>query len=239
MRLQIPDSDVHVVADWAELFVLSTGTSLSKLELINFIKTNLPEVNEEDGSRTMLADSTFTELSFRRSTLYGISCHYEVKGDTVNPLIKLEDLPEAALCLIFSLRGVVVQKGKNNGTKYFEQISNIASKTLLGESYLVGFPNNKNLVSQIGQACAQSFETQGHENPKTSDKDGGVDIIAWKTFDDKRTNKVVVLIQCGAGKHFNQKKPINIEKWKRWVHWAFPPLTAMITPRIIRKTDEW
>ena len=66
MRLQIPDSDVHVVADWAELFVLSTGTSLSKLELINFIKTNLPEVNEEDGSRTMLADSTFTELSFRR-----------------------------------------------------------------------------------------------------------------------------------------------------------------------------
>lgn len=238
MKLQIPDSDVHVVADWAELYVLATDAPLAKLELNNFIKTNLPEI-KDDHVRTSLVDSTFTELTFRSHNLYGNSCHFEVNGDTLTPLVKLEDLPEVALCLIFSLKGVVVQKGKNNGTKYFEQISNIASKTFIGDSYLVGFPSLSKLDGQIGEVCTKSSETKGHEVPRGSDKDGGVDIIAWKGFQDMRSNNMIVLIQCGAGKHYNQKKPINIPKWSRWVHWAFTPITAMTTPKIIRDKHEW
>lgn len=237
MKMQIPSNDVHVVADWAELYVLSTNTPLARLELSNFIKMNLPEVKEE--TRASLVDSTFTELTFRSHTLYGNCCHFEVVGDSVNPLIELKDLPEVALCLIFSLKGVIVQKGRNNGTKYFEQISNIASRTFVGNSHLVGFPTVAKLEGQITDVCNKSFESKGHESPKKTDKDGGVDIIAWKGFEDKRSNKLVMLIQCGAGKHYDQKKPINIPKWGRWVHWAFPPVTAMTTPKIIRDKDEW
>jgi len=238
MKLQIPDSEVNVVADWAELYVLINDSALAKLELKNYIKVNLPELTE-DAEIDSIVDSTFIELTYRKQNLYGAACHYDVVGDSVNPLIPLTDIPEAGLCLIFSLKGVVVQKGKNNGTKFFEQVSNIASKTLLGHSYLVGFPNNSNLNAQIKEACDNCFEEKGHANPKSADKDGGVDIIAWKSFSDNRPNKIVVLIQCGAGKHFNQKKPINKDKWKRWVHWAFDPITAMTTPKIIRNNDEW
>ena len=238
MKLQIPDGDVNVVADWAELYVLSTNAPLAKLELSNFIKSNLPEI-KDDGTRTSLVDSTFNELTFRSNVLYGASCHFEVIGDKINPLIALKDLPEVVLCLIFSLKVVVVQKGKNNGTKFFEQISNIASRTFAGNSYLVGFPNLSNLNGQINDVCSHSHEVKGHEDPKKTDKDGGVDIVAWKGFEDKRSNKIILLIQCGAGKHFNQKKPININKWSRWVHWSFQPITAMTTPKIIRDKDEW
>ena len=238
MKLQIPDSDVNVVADWAELYVLSTNTSLAKLELSNFIKANLPEVTD-DTVRIALVDSVFNELAFRKSKLYGNSCHYEVIGNTINSIISLKDLPEVGLCLIFSLKGVIVQKGRNNGTKFFEQISNIASKTFMGDSYLVGFPNNSQLDRQIQDACNNCVETKGHENPRKSDKDGGVDIVAWRTFGDERTNKIVVLIQCGAGKHFEQKKPINVPRWRRWVHWAFDPITGMTTPKIVRDNNEW
>jgi hypothetical protein len=238
MKLQIPNGEVNVVADWAELYVLSTSSSLAKLELNNFIKLNLPEITD-DTARTALVDSVFNELTHRKNALYGISCHYEVVGNNVNSLIPLKDLPEVGLCLIFSLKGVIVQTGKNNGTKFFEQISNIASKTLIGNSFLVGFPNDTRLNQQIEDACKECLETKGHEDPKKTDKDGGVDIIAWKDFGDKRTNKIVVLIQCGAGKHFDKKKPINLPKWGRWVHWSFEPLTGMTTPKIIRDNHEW
>jgi hypothetical protein len=238
MKLQIPDADVNVVADWSELFVLSTALSLSKTELGNYIKTNLTEI-EEDEDRTRLVDSAFSELSFRSSSLYGGSSHFKVAGDLIIPLTSLEDSPELGLCLIFSLRGVVVQRGKNNGTKFFEQISNIASEAFAGNSYLVGFPNNSRLNSQIQSVCASNYEPKGHLNPKATDKDGGVDIIAWRGFEDKRSNQIVILIQCGAGKHYDKKKRINIEKWKRWVHWAFEPTTGIITPKIIRDSEEW
>jgi len=238
MKIQIPDSNVNIIADWAELYVLSTNSSLAKLELNNFIKLNLPELTD-DTARIALVDSTFNELTFRKKVLYGACCHYEVIGNNINSLIPLKDLPEVGLCLIFSLKGVVVQKGRNNGTKFFEQISNIATKTFVGNSYMVGFPNNSQLNRQIFDACAKFNEIKGHENPRTSDKDGGVDIIAWKSFEDERSNKLVLLIQCGAGKHFNQKKPINIRKWERWVLWAFQPITGMTTPKIIRDKNEW
>lgn len=237
MKIQIPDSDVHVVSDWAELFVLSLNSPLSKQELSNFIKANLPEL--KDFERSTLADSTFNELQYRSKTLYGASCHYEVDGNQVKPLMKLSDFPEIALCLIFALKGVIVQKGQNNGTKYFEQISNVASESFVGNSRLVGFPSDANLNSQIQEVCDLCFELKGYENPKSSDKDGGVDMIAWRDFNDERSNKIVVLIQSGAGKHFSRKKSINTKKWNRWVRWSFAPLTAMTTPRVIRDSDEW
>lgn len=54
-------------------------------------------------------------------------------------------------------------------------------------------------------AYKKIIELKGHQNPRSSDKDGGVDIIGWKSFNDNRSNKVVLLIQCGAGKHFGKR----------------------------------
>lgn len=238
MKLQIPNDDVNTLADWAELYVLTTNNPLSKGTFANFIKANFPEISEHS-DRESLAASAITEMQARSKDLYGPASHYKIDGDLITPLIKLEDFPEIALCLIFSLKGVIVQKGKNNGTKLFEQISDVAAKTYIGESILVGFPNNANLNNQIADACVKVVERKGHEDPVGTDKDGGVDIIAWRGINDMRSNKVIVLFQCGAGKHYDKKKPINIEKWKRWVHWAFEPVTGMTTPKIIRDTHEW
>lgn len=237
MNFEIPSEQNTVISDWVELYVIAQNITLSKQTLTNLIKINLPEVVEDE--RENLVNSVFQELDYRAKSLYRECSHFKITNDLVEPTKTLDELPETALCLIFSLKGVVVQKGKNNGTKLFEEICNIAAKEYLGNSYLLGFPNNKNLLSQLKQSCKESCETIGHEIPRPVDKDGGVDIIAWKTFDDDRRNKVVVLIQCGAGKHFDKKHPINIVRWKRWINWAFEPLTGISTPKLIRDEYEW
>lgn len=238
MKVPIPSEDVQAVADWAELYVMATNSPLSKFKLANMIKTFLPEL-KDDFDRETLATSAISELSERSRNLYGPASHFSIKGDIIDPTISLEDFPELGLCLIMALKGVSVQKGKNNGTKYFEQICDIAAKTYLGDSQLLGFPNNSKLDAQIDALCKVFLEQKGNRKPLPTDKDGGVDIVAWRTLGDNRSNKLIVLIQCGAGKHFDTKKPINVAKWQRWIQFAFKPLTGMTTPKLIRDEKEW
>jgi hypothetical protein len=225
------------IADWVELYVLLYNRQISKSMLVKTISREYPEL--DDDYIEPIVDSVFNELEMRLKQ-YGIVNHYQVSGKNILPLIKWSDFPELTMCLIFSLYGVVKEKGKNDGTKYFELLSNIAIKSFFAcESMVLGFPTKSNLSTQINTFITVSSENKGHKPPRPSDKDKGVDIIAWKPFADKRNNQWLLFMQCGAGLHFNAKKPMNINGWKRIIDFAVDPMTGIAIPALINDQNLW
>jgi hypothetical protein len=70
-------------------------------------------------------------------------------------------------------------------------------------------------------------------------KDGGVDVIAWKSFGDGRTAFPVYLCQCTVQRDLLSKcSDIDIENWSRWLELLRDPVTVLMTPSIINGGGE-
>jgi hypothetical protein len=191
------------------------------------LQSYVPDLREDT------VDSVIGELE-RRRNLYGGASPFSVDGERIRPIVKWKDIPELLMCLIFSLEGVKKKKGVDDGTKLFERLSNEAVKLYLGGSAeIIGFPNGKNLIKQIQSISQKTSESIGHRSPKPKDKDKGVDIIAWKPHGDNRPNQIILLLQCGAGINFSEKKPISIPAWRDFMHWSANPIPGIMIPHIV------
>ncbi len=70
-------------------------------------------------------------------------------------------------------------------------------------------------------------------------KDGGVDVIAWKSFSDGRTAFPVYLGQCTVQRDILSKcADIDIDNWSRWLELLRDPVTALMTPAVIDGSGE-
>lgn len=228
------ESGVSCIADWVELHVVYDNRSISKSRLLVLWQAQDGNISEED------VDSVIGEL-IRRERLYGASAGFEVDGKIVRPRITgWTRRPEIIMCLIFSLYGVRRRRGHDDGTKLFERLSREAVASYLeGEAVVIGFPGARRLREQIENTARAMGEEIGQRVPRPQDKDKGVDIIAWKSHEDTRSNQVVVLLQCGAGFNFDHKKAISLRAWHEFIRFSADPLSGIIIPRIVQQGEEW
>ncbi len=230
--LELSNTDsIYNIADWIEYYILYKNKTLSKSKMRALLEDEDGIVKEED------IDSVFNEMT-KRKKLYGDSSPFEVEGNSIRPKIKWKDNPELTMCLIFSIKGVNQKKGTNDGTKLFERLSREAIKVYLGgEAEVIGFPNKKNFRDQVKYLSEKMREEIGHRNPRPTDKDKGVDIIAWKPHGDMRPNQIVVLLQCGAGLNYSKKKSISIDAWHEFIHFSAKPVAGIMIPKIVSDED--
>jgi len=89
------------------------------------------------------------------------------------------------------------------------------------------------LAKQMGLRLGRGFRP-----PRR--KDGGVDVVAWKSFGDTRTGFPVYLCQCTVQRDLLSKcSDIDIENWSRWLELLRTPVTALMTPSIIDDGELW
>jgi hypothetical protein len=230
--IDLPDTNsIYSMADFIELSVIYGNKPMSKAKIASLLQSYVTDLQADT------VDSVIGELE-RRYHLYGDSTPFAINGDRIGPVVKWEKTPELLMCLIFSLNGVRKKKGIDDGTKLFERISNEAVKLYLGgEAEVIGFPNENKLIKQIAAIAEKTSESIGHRKPNPKDKDKGVDIIAWKTHGDNRPNQIVLLLQCGAGIHVSNKKPISIQAWHEFMHWSATPIQGIMIPRIVSSEE--
>jgi len=231
--IELPDlTSIERIADWIELSVIYQNKIFSKARIYSVLNNSGDDIEEA------MVDSIVSEL-IRRGELYGDASPFVVEGKCIKPRLKWKKRPEMAMCLIFSIRGVKKKKGKNDGTKLFERLSREAARSYLnGEAEVIGFPDNEKLKTQIENISLNACEVTGKRCPAPQDKDKGVDIIAWKPHGDKRSNQIVLLLQCAAGINFEQKRSISLLAWNEFINWAVPPLQGIMIPSI-PTNDEW
>lgn len=72
-------------------------------------------------------------------------------------------------------------------------------------------------------------------------KDGGVDVVVWRTFGDRRSGFPIVLVQCTLQKDLISKaRDVDVTNWSGWLALDHPPMTALATPRVVGdSTDKW
>ena len=164
MIIKPPTSaDINRISDWIELYVLSSGSSISKSKITSVLQKDGINIEEED------VDSAFIELG-RRLILYGKIAPFTISGNTITSNFDWKKFPEYTLCLYYSTYGA---GSPDEGTKLFEEISKRCIEIFLGaKSYMFGFPNAKSFKNQLDEFAVEIKE-QRFQNPSTADKDRG------------------------------------------------------------------
>jgi hypothetical protein len=71
-------------------------------------------------------------------------------------------------------------------------------------------------------------------------KDGGVDVVAWKSFGDKRSGFPIYLVQCTLQRDVLPKsRDIDLRLWAGWLEMDRDPLAILAVPKTIPPGELW
>jgi hypothetical protein len=211
------------VANWAEFYICVFQSNLSKTELSSFL-----EASSGSEPSPEFIDDVWQELTSRES-LYGNEPPYQVDNREIISKIEWINLPEYLVCVILSIDGAAENSCATG--KLFEKISCEAVKSYIGgDAIIYGFPQ-KQTLEEIANILNERF----NYNPTSNFKDRGVDIIAWKSFDDSRKSQMVGLFQCAAGYNWKKKLlEVPIDAWRSYISWSSTlPFKGFVTPVVI------
>lgn len=230
INFDIPDaSDIGNVADWIELSVAYSQESISKSEVSSKIEGALA-----DEPSDAFISSVWDELDLRMQ-LYGEYPPFICDSMEVIPNLVWEENPEYLMCLILSLTG-----NPSNPTptgKLFEKISMEAVKNYLnGKAIVFGHPSPFTIL-QLSQLTKEKFKSELPANYN----DRGLDVIAWKPFNDNRGNQVIVLMQCAGGHNWTSKTgDVVLRAWKeKYMTFGCTPVRGFSTVVVISDSDRF
>ena len=227
----LPNSENYCrIADWVELFVIKENRSISKQKIQTLFEEGGSDIEDR------MAD-VMNELE-RRLLLYGLQAPFKINGVRVEPTITWLNNPIHTLCLIFSTYGV--ESDTKKGTILFERIGvQLLRQFFKSEVAHLGFPTNKNLTIQLNNVATSCSELRGAYNPSKKEKDSGVDIILWKSFNDLRGSQPIILAQCGAGADWKTKSSISLNMWNHYINWNYETTVPSMVITEIVETDKW
>jgi hypothetical protein len=131
--------------------------------------------------------------------------------------------------------------------KAFEYVTQAAMVGLLGpssRSVRFGYPSDEGrpplfpdairwLAERMGISLGQSYRPPRRQ-------DGGVDVVAWRSFDDGRRGFPVVLVQCTLQRDYVDKsRDIDLRTWSGWLAFDSDPLTALALPFTVARDETW
>jgi hypothetical protein len=71
-------------------------------------------------------------------------------------------------------------------------------------------------------------------------KDGGVDVVAWRPFQDGRSGFPVILAQCTLEQDYVHKAAdVDLRVWAGWLRLDVDPMTALAVPTVVPHGEAW
>lgn len=246
-----PSADAEEVADHLELTTLcdpdgntSITQLVAELDRTGAEKELFPD-DDEAAALEGVADAAFRALD-ERSQICGDAYPFSLKGSALVSNEAASNSLYVFLLLLSRLGG----KAPNHlaAAKMFEEISALAACSYLGSdhktnAHVFGFPRRKE-PKNFGDALKNLCEKVLRDGePRLDDplipeqKDGRLDVVAWKEFPDNKSSRIIAFGQCSTGADWEEKasalKPVD---WsKRWLrdHFLPDPLACFFVPRYI------
>lgn len=237
-------------ADWLELTaLLSPGKQSSSGDLVSALKISSIFGPYEDEKIEIFSTEVFNEIEQRVKSA-GHAYPFELKLPVLHARDNWEDYPAYIFCLCLSYFGWSRRHG-NTLSLMFERLSSIAAKHFIagnyvkGESVKFGFPRDndihKSFKKALVQLCTLIGEAKGG-GESAQDKDGKLDIVAWRNFPDGMPGKLIMFGQCAAGNDWEDKiselYPDNF--CKKWMieQPASPLIRSFFMPHRVSR-DRW
>ena len=228
-------ADVHELADFAELNAWRDGSvsvtalsqALGRLEE-NDYTDGVPEENETDND----VEEAFVEAERRqKSCRNGYPFVVEHQGYT---LIPNSNTPYKKVIIYkYLLLATRLDMSSNrihagiDGALLLEELAALVALEYFGhrsESLVFGTASNVSSFSKrVDYLCGRIGEGAGFENRNAAtpnEKDGKLDVVAWKSFADSLPGKLIAFGQCKTGTSYkdtlNQLQPDSFcRKWLR------------------------
>jgi hypothetical protein len=129
----------------------------------------------------------------------------------------------------------------------FERLGAKAMEGLLGEpasAVRFGWPSDEGRPPEFNLAIKWLAERMGiapgagYRPPRR--KDGGVDVVAWRPFPDRRSGFPVFLVQCTLQERIQDKAlDIDTRIWSSWLTLDSEPSTVLAVPGTISSPEVW
>jgi hypothetical protein len=131
--------------------------------------------------------------------------------------------------------------------KAFEEIAEICLADYYGahtKTVNFGFPSEIGrpsdfgaaitwLASKIGIQAGTSFRS-----PRR--KDGGVDLVVWKSFGDSRSGVPILLVQATLQRDIrNKSRDVDRRMWSGWLSMDVDPQVAISIPYVLEHSEIW
>jgi hypothetical protein len=128
----------------------------------------------------------------------------------------------------------------------FEKLVVIAMKNLLGSSSQAirfGFPSEDRPV-EFPKAIEWLSKRMGIKSGEAyrppRRKDGGVDVVAWRSFKDRRNGFPVYLVQVTCERNYSHKiYDVDLRLWSGWLNLDADPISVLAVPTTISLGEEW
>ncbi|WP_454119240.1 hypothetical protein [Microbacterium lacticum] len=225
------------LADWTEIYmVLNEAESLSRSALTRLF----PAGQSPDGAEL---DQLFGEIRRRAEIAPNI---YPFR-DQEESIVRAPEVDERIyrLLLVLSIEGAPFRAESrfNEINPAFELITREALLSYMGgtgRAVRFGWPNGDGRPEHLGAAVEWLASEMGlavgvvWDDVDDADKDGGIDVAAWRPFADRSPSFSVWLAQCIVQSNYERKAAdIKPEMWMAWIQFGQPPEKVLSIPYAI------
>ena len=251
MQLGAIEGDPIRFADWAELQILYSGAASISLESIRseVDVEGLLEHNDsfegpiplDEVSEHLVAEA-IREIE-RRTADGGRGYPFRLHADSLELRPDVDRWTPYAFCLMVSDRDYWTPGDPSS--RMFEHIASRALESYLqGSAMRFGAPREasernievalRHLEERTGDRLISMYPV------KSTDKDLGLDVVGWRNFDDCRTSKLLVYMQCATGEDWLSKKgDLDLSVWNQIMVWTVAPVKALAIPYVVSPGLDW
>lgn len=245
--INVDNVSLDTLCDWIEATILFDEEELSKSDFIGVLLSE--GIYENQDMASIRLDDAWFELE-RRSKLLGKSFPFKLGNKRITRIRKWQLVSPHSFCLLTSYhkwdhnfadacdRNYILQGElfENLTKESLEHLFADWSVLLTGWSRTTprGLPQIvRDLASRLGEPVGKIGRWA-----RPRQKDAGLDLVAYRSFDDGRVGFPVFLIQCASGKNWEEKLHTpNIAIWGRLIQFAIDPYKAFAVPYAIPSNE--
>ena len=234
--------DSELIADWIELNALGQSDNASGFDRL---RNSVAEELDIPVQRVDVA----LNLIKRRFEILGLDYPFEVKSVGMVRRQDWSARPYSYLLRISSSaeHSFSLSSDQNSDRVVnFENLVVFAMQNLLGsgsKALRFGFPSEDRPV-EFPKAIEWLSDRMGIKSGEAyrppRRKDGGVDVVAWRAFRDRRNGFPVYLVQVTCERNFAHKiYDVDLRLWSGWLNLDADPVSVLAVPTTISPGEEW
>lgn len=237
-------STTEAIADWIETSVLVSSSG-------HFGRDKLDELAMTEIGASPMKVSMAIGTMAKRAAMLGDS--YPFVASEIAVLRRDSRHAAIYVALLHLTPGSVARqtvRGSETAVmgELLEEISEAALANFWGpggDALSFGYPSKHGRPESFDQAVVWlagkiGLEAgRGYRPPRR--KDGGVDVVAWRQFADRRAGFPVALAQCTIqAETFTKTTDIDLRLWASWLAMDSDPLSLLVIPGTIRSAGpDW
>ena len=241
--------DPNALCDWLEACALFEGPSVTKGDVVDLLIEGQVCSDDNQDLAHAIADEGWDELTMRKRW-GGVPNDVEITTTRITCHTTWQDDPIRAFFVLLSALRIYPEWAKDHQAHVvqgdlFERVVELICPHLLPgwTSYRAGWsPQDTKDIPAIAADLTERLSTSGAIDIDdwliTPGKDGGLDIVCYRSFDDEREATPVFFLQCASGKNWRTKIATpNPDLWQKLLNSAVKPSTGIVAPFVIDRKE--